>query len=136
MTEKPLSLFFVFPSLKAIRTSEERLLKDLKVLRAENMELQHDIDDLRKTIEDKKQQINLEDIEVNSLRNQLTTMDNQYRDLLSENDRAKRESFNFKERLLAAESEIKALQMTLDKTQIHADQSAEALSRTERMLEV
>ena len=100
------------------------------------MELQHDVDDLRKTVEDKKQQINLEDIEVSSLRNQLTTMDNQYRDLLSENDRAKRESFNFKEKLFAAESEIKTLQMTLDKTQIHADQSAEALSRTERMLEV
>ena len=63
-------------------------------------------------------------------------MDGQYRDLLSENDRTKRETFGLKERLLAAESEIKTLQMTLEKTQINIDQAAEALSRTEGALEV
>jgi len=75
-------------------------------------------------------------MECNSLRNQLDTMDSQYRELLAENDRIKRDHFYLKEKVLAAESEIKTLQMSLDKSQINADQASEALSRTEKALEV
>lgn len=94
------------------------------------------IDDLRKTCDDKHQQINLGQIENSSLRDQLDAMESQYRDLLSDNDKVKRENFGLKERLLAAESEIKTLRLSLEKAEIDANQTAEALSRTEKALEV
>jgi len=111
-------------------------LREIRGLKADNTELNRINEDLRKAADDKTQQVNIANMEINSLRNQLDTMDGQYRDLLSENDRTKRETFGLKERLLAAESEIKTLQMTLEKTQINIDQAAEALSRTEGALEV
>jgi len=111
-------------------------MREIRGLKADNTDLTRANEDLRKAVEDKNQQLNLEKIETNSLRNQLDTMDSQYRELLAENDRAKRDSFYMKEKLLAAESEIKALQMSLEKSQINADQAADALSRVEKALEV
>lgn len=120
----------------SFKSSEERFLREIRGLKADNTELNRINEDLRKAVDDKTQQLNLANMEINSVRNQLDTMDGQYRDLLSENDRTKRDTFGLKERLLAAESEIKTLQMTLEKTQINIDQAAEALSRTEGALEV
>ncbi len=119
----------------SFKSSEERFLREIRGLKADNTELNRINEDLRKAVDDKTQQLNLANMEINSVRNQLDTMDGQYRDLLSENDRTKRDTFGLKERLLAAESEIKTLQMTLEKTQINIDQAAEALSRTEGALE-
>ena len=111
-------------------------MREIKSLKSEIIELNRVIDDLRKTCDDKHQQINLGQIENSSLRDQLDAMESQYRDLLAENDKVKRDNFGLKERLLSAESEIKTLQLSLDKAEIDANQSAEALSRTEKALEV
>jgi len=100
------------------------------------MELNRVNEDLRKACDDKQQQINLGKMEVNSLRDQLETMDGQYRDLLAENDRIKRDNFTQKEKLLSGESELKSLRMTLEKLQIDKTQASEALYRAEKALDV
>ncbi len=111
-------------------------MREIRGLKSDNTDLHRTNEDLRKSVEDKTQQINLANMEINSLKNQLDSMDFQYRDILSENDKSKRDHFYVKEKLLAAESEIKSLQMTLEKAQFNADQASEALSRTEKALDV
>lgn len=100
------------------------------------MELNRVNEDLKKNCDDRQQQINLGKMEINSLRDQLETMDGQFRDLLSENDRIKRDNFTQKEKILSTESELKSLRMTLEKLQIDKTQTSEALFRAEKALDV
>lgn len=116
--------------------SEDRLIQNVKDLTIRNDHLEDRNKELGKMVEEQNQTIHMGNLENDSLRNQLRLMNEQYSDLLRENEHAKSDVLRLKSNLMEVESNYKTSQMSLDRATLELRQVNEALRRTETALEV
>ncbi len=101
-----------------------------------NENLQDRNQELGKLADDQNQNLNVLRLESDGLKSQLRVMNEQYKDLLGDNDRLKGEVLRSKGNYLDVENEWKSSKIALERMTVEFRQIKEALKKTEFALEV
>jgi len=104
--------------IKYLKGIEERLTQNIKELNFVNTDLTSKNSELIKILEERDQKINLLEIENDNLQSQTSSANHSYRDMLSENDKLKKDLYNMKEDCLDFESNWKSADRTIEKMRI------------------